>query len=134
MAEEILVKETLSSEMISAGAEFAQHLQNSQFITDGLLWLYSPENNFWRFVIVSSEVRTRGPKKVYQDVRAVLSSIPENEQRIPFDSIIVLDSHDPLILLLRTALTTGQGISGIRFSQNVINGVLIDDAYIYKLA
>lgn len=134
MAEEVLVKEGLSSEMISAGAEFARHLLNSQLITDGLLWLYSPENNAWSFVIASPEVRTRGPKKVYQDVRAVLSRIPKDEQRIPFDSIVVLDSNDPLILLLRTAITTGQGISGIRFSRNVINGVLIDDAYIYKLA
>jgi hypothetical protein len=38
-----------------------------------------------------------------------------------------------MITLLRVALRTGPGIGGIRFSSNVINGTLIEDAYIYRL-
>lgn len=133
MAEEVLVKDALSSEMIAAGAELARHLHNSDLITNALLWLYISESNIWRFVIVSPEVSTSGPKKVYQEVRSIISKIPKEWQKISFDDLVVIDSNDPLILPLRTAINTGPNISGIRFSQNVINGVLIDDAYIYKL-
>jgi hypothetical protein len=133
MAEEVLVKDALSSEMISIGAELARYLHTSQLATDALLWLYVPEVNTWRFVIASPEVKTRGPKKVYQDVRLIISKMPENQRRISFDDIIVVDSNEPLISLLRTVMSTGQSVVGIRFSQNVIDGVLVEDAYIYKL-
>jgi hypothetical protein len=41
--------------------------------------------------------------------------------------------NDPLVLLLRKAIVTGPGISGIRFTSNSVNGTFIDDAYIYRL-
>ena len=133
MVKEVLVNEVLTSEMVSAGNEPSQQLATSALKIDGLLWLFAAENNTWHFVIVSPEVRIYGPKKVYQDIRAVLEKIPKNEQKIPFESIFVLDSNDQLIQMLRQSIRTGPDISGIRFSQNVINGVLIDDVYIYKL-
>jgi hypothetical protein len=36
---------------------------------------------------------------------------------------------------MRTAIQTGPGtgVSGIRFTQNMVNNVLIEDAYIYRL-
>ena len=133
MAEEILVKEALSTEMVSAGTKLANHLNRSHLVIDALLWLYVPELNLWRFVIASPEVRSKGPKKIYQQVRSIISKIPETQQSVPFSDIFVVDSKDPLIMLLRTIIETGQEISGLRFSKNVINGVLIEDSYIYKL-
>jgi hypothetical protein len=38
-----------------------------------------------------------------------------------------------MLSLLRVAISTGPGISGIRFTHNTINNVLIEDAYIYRL-
>ncbi|MEP6742595.1 MAG: hypothetical protein ABJB61_08860 [bacterium] len=133
MAEEVLVKESISSEMIAAGQQLARYLNDSELPTDALLWFYSPEDNAWRFVVATSEVRNRGPKSVYQQLRQIVSTIPAEERKIPLDNIFVLDSHDPLIQLLGSAVATGDEIAGIRFTRNVINGVLIEDAYIYKL-
>jgi hypothetical protein len=134
MVKEVLVNEVLTSEMVSAGNELVQYLGNSALKIDGLLWLFSAENNTWHFVIVSPEVKVYGPKKVYQNVREVIENIPKNEQKIPFESIFVLDSKDQLIQSLRQSIRPGSSLAGIRFSQNIINGVMIDDAYIYKLA
>ena|SRR2546425_2494335 len=133
MAQEVLVKESLSNEMISAGADWATYLNSSPLTVTALLWFYIPELNAWRFVVASPEVRTSGPKKVYQEIRSIMSKIPAGNQTVPLEEIVVVDSNDPLISLLRHAITTGPGIAGIRFSGNVINGVLIEDAYIYKL-
>jgi hypothetical protein len=133
VAEEVLVKESISTEMIAAGERLARHLNDSNLPIDGLLWFYSPEDNSWRFVVGSPEVRNRGPKSVYQEIRQIVSNLPAEDQTIPLDNIFVVDSHEPLIQLLRSAIVTGDRIAGIRFSRNVINGVLIEDAYIYKL-
>ena len=133
MVTEMVVKESLSSEMIFAGIELIRRLDETQFIVSASLWLYIPEINAWRFIIASPEVRTQGPKKAYKKVQSVLSKIPEDQPKIPLKDITVYDSNDPLISLLRVSIKTGDGISGIRFNRNVINGVLIEDAYIYRI-
>jgi len=45
----------------------------------------------------------------------------------------VIEEKAPLYVLLRSAISTGPGLSGIRFSRNVINGQLIEDAYLYRI-
>lgn len=134
MAEEVLVKESISREMISAGKRLAYHLVNTDIPIDALLWLYVPESNAWRFIVASPEVKINGPKSVYHKIRSRMEEMPPSDgEEVAWDDIVVVDSNDPLIKLLRQAITTGQAISGIRFSRNVVNGVLIEDAYIYKL-
>lgn len=134
MAEEVLVKESISREMISAGERLSRHLIDSGLTVDGLLWLYDPESNTWRFIVASPEVKSLGPKSVYQKLRPIVEELSQqSEEIVAWDDIFVVDSNDPLIQLLRQAITTGLAISGIRFSRNIVNGVLIDDAYIYRL-
>jgi hypothetical protein len=78
-------------------------------------------------------VRTQGPKNIYKKVQAVISRNFGEHPVISLKDISVVDSKDPLILLLRSAVTAEGEISHIKFSQNVINGVFIEDAYIYRL-
>jgi hypothetical protein len=133
MVTEMVVKESLSSEMISAGAELTRRLDEARFIVSASLWLYMSDANTWRFIIASPEVRTQGLKKAYKQIQSVVSRIPKDQPKIELKDITLVDSKDPIISLLRVAIKTGDGISGIRFSQNMINGVLIEDAYIYCL-
>ncbi len=60
--------------------------------------------------------------------------MPEDQPKVQLKDVSVIDSNDPLIALLRLAVVTGEGISNIRLKQNVINGVLIEEAYIYRLS
>jgi translation initiation factor 2 beta subunit (eIF-2beta)/eIF-5 len=134
VAEEVLVKESISRDMISAGDRLARHLVASELPIDGLLWHYVTESNSWRFVVASPEVSASGPKNVYQRIRAIIEQMPQSdEQVVNWDDIFVVDTKDPLIKLLRQAVHTGKGVAGTRFSRNVVNGVLIEDAYVYKL-
>lgn len=134
MVTEALVKESLSSEMIAAGAELTRRLDAAaRFVVSASLWLYTAENNTWRFVIGSPEVRSHGPKQAYRQVQSVISRIPVEQVRIALKDITVIDSNDPLLSLLRMALKTGDGVSGIRYTHNVINGTLIEDSYIYRI-
>ncbi len=133
MAEEVVVKEVLTKEMIEAGAELTRLLDQTSLVVSASLWLYIPESNIWRLIIVSPEVETSGPRKVYQKIQPVLSQILEEKPSIGLKDISVVENNNPLIALLRMAIRTGDGISGIRFSRNTINGQFIEDAYIYRM-
>lgn len=55
------------------------------------------------------------------------------ESVVSLNDVGVTDTSSTLVNLLRTAISTGDGISGIRFSRNTINGTFIEDSYIYRI-
>ena len=130
MAEETVVKDIHSPEMVRAGAELTRSLDEAGIPVSASLWLYLPESNVWRLKLASPEVSKLGPKKVYEKIRAVLGKI---SSILELKDISAVKSEDTLISLLRGAITTGPGISGIRFNRDTINGHYIEDAYIYRL-
>lgn len=134
MVTETLVKESLSIEMISAGQKLTLLLDENNFNVTASLWFYMADVNIWRFIIASTEVGNKGLKATYERVQQIISKAPASKSKIALKDISLLDSSDPLISLLKIALRTDTRTSGIRFSQNTINGVLIEDAYIYRLS
>ena len=132
MVTEVVVKESLSSEMISAGAELTRLLDEAGFPVSASLWLYVSETNAWQFVIATPGVRDNGPRKAYEGIHAVHAKMPDIESKIPYRYITVVDAaSDPLISLLRPL--SHPGATHIRFTHMVIDGVLIEDAYIYRI-
>jgi hypothetical protein len=133
MAEETMVKEILTKGMIQAGADLVRRLDAAHLEVNAALWLYIPDANLWRLVIASPVVKAEGPKRVYQKIQLVLSQAPDDADKVTLSDISVIEHMDPLITLLRTAVKTGNGISGLRFSRNTINGHFIEDAYLYRV-
>jgi len=133
MAEETVVKEMLTREMIQAGAEITRRLDEAHLEVRASLWLYIPDKNLWRLIVASPAVRQDGPKKVYQQIQTILSKMSDKTWRIPLHDTSVVEDSDPLIASLRTSMGTKDGISGRRFSRDTINGYFIEDAYIYKM-
>lgn len=133
MAEETMVKEMLTKEMIQAGADLVRRLDEAHLEVDASLWLYIPDANLWRLVIASPAVKDEGPKRVYQKIQSVLSQAPDDAYKVALSDISVVENTDPLVTLLRTSVKTGMDISGRRFSRNTINGHFIEDAYLYRV-
>ncbi|HXM46750.1 MAG TPA: hypothetical protein VN956_02700 [Pyrinomonadaceae bacterium] len=133
MVTEILVKESLSEQMISAGSDLIRRLDETGLKVSGALWFYETDSNDWRLIIVSPDVRAKGVKTVYEEVQSVVRATPDDQSTISLKDISVVDSDDPLISLLKVAIKTDNGISRMRFSRNMINGTLIEDSYIYRL-
>lgn len=134
MAEEILVGDQLTPDMIKSGELIVRALDKLNLVVKGAFWLLLPEQHVWRLMIASPEVRTIGPKAVYRKVVSALQTLPAGASRIGTKDISVVEDRLPLVQLLRSMIATGPGISGIRFSRNVISGQLIEDAYLYRLA
>ena len=78
-------------------------------------------------------MRVRGPHAAYRKVQALARKIPDAAEVFAPGDVTLVKDNDPLVALLRKAISTGPGISGVRFTNNSINGTLIDDAYIYRL-
>ena len=133
MVTEILVKESLSEQMISAGSDLIRRLDEAGLKVSGALWFYETDSNDWRLIIVSPDVRAKGVKTVYEEVQSVVRATPGDQSIISLKDISVVDSDDSLISLLKIAIKTDNRISRIRFSRNMINGTLIEDSYIYRL-
>ena len=110
MAEETVVKEILTQEMIQAGAELTCQLDKAHLEVRASLWLYMPDKNLWRLIVASPAVRQDGPKKVYQQIQTILFKMSDMTWKIPLHDISVVEDDDPLIASLRTSMGTKDGI------------------------
>lgn len=128
-----MVKPDLTTEMIHAGRHLLELIDRQNFRAPACFWFYFPESDRWRFVVASPEVRVRGPHAAYRKIEALARRVPNVAEVFAPGDLTVVKDNDPLVLLLRKAISTGPGISGIRFTNNAINGTFIDDAYIYRL-
>lgn len=131
MDKAVLVTGSLSPDMVEAGANVIRLLDQSKFIVDAAFWFYLPDSAQWRLVLASPKVATSGPKHAYGQVQSVLAQMPD--PRLSLADVAVVDSDDPLVVLLRRLIRTEMEISGIRLTRSTVNGVLIEDAHIYRL-
>ena len=126
-----LVAPILTPEMIAAGEGLVRAIDHAGIPVSAALWLLPPNESDWKLVISSPEITSKGPHAFYQKVDQILRKMGPTPL-----STNVVSAFPPahrLLSLLRAALKTSAGISNIRFTQNVINGVLIPDAHIYRL-
>ena len=134
MAQDSVVKESLTDAMIGAGRELTRKLDQLLWPVLASLWLYVPEGNQWKLVLASPRVTSDGPRKSYETIQSALATTPAAEGTLALSDIGVIDPDNPLIALLRAAVPTGPTVGGIRFTRNVINGHFIEDAYIYRIS
>jgi hypothetical protein len=114
---------------IELGRALVQALDNELPIT-AALWLYRPQDEEWRLILASSFVDWYGPSSTYEQVQLVLRS---TELSLPLSMISVTSPRDPMITILRSAVATGPGFANVRFSRNTVDGLYIEDAFIYRL-
>ena len=123
----------LDERLINDGKALLKDLDQHGFGADAAFWFLAPDLEAWKLMISTPQTATKGPKKTYQEIQKSLTRIKAEVQSLRLDDVALLKPKTPLLKLLRVALRTGPGISGIRFTDNVINGQLIPDAYIYRI-
>ena len=108
-----------------------EELDARNFGVDAAVWLFRPDEHDWRLLISTAVVDKYGPSEGYRRLQRVLQETPG--ARLSLGKVTLVSPNDPIITLLRSAVATGPGTHGIRFSRNSINGVFVEDAYIYRL-
>ncbi len=132
MAKDILVTQSLSDSMIEAGYRLLERLDSENAQVRSAFWLYISDDQIWRLTIASPLVDSEGPRKFYKRIMAANESAENDEPVVSINDICVTNTNDKIVKLLQFAVVAGDGISGIRFSRNTINGVFIEDCYIYR--
>lgn len=130
----VVLKEQLTEEMIEVGAELTGKLDEMGLPISAAFWFFLPESNQWRLFFASPLFATSGPRKFYEKIEEARQELGEKAKRVPLSAIGVSSANNQLVELFRIALGVRQGISRIRFSENAVNGHIIDDALIYRLA
>ena len=128
-----MVASALVDRKIERGRRLIKKLDDSRFPVTAAFWYYFPEAEQWRLVVASPTVDSQGRRAAYAEIH----KIQRRGVRLPplsVSEITAVSPRDPLVKLLSSAIRTRPGIAGIAFSGNVINGVYIEDAYIYRLS
>lgn len=124
-------KPTLVDNDCRAGEALLRALDQAGVKVKAAFWLYLPESNEWRLYLALPDVAQKGPKKAYERVQMHLEQL--RSEGLSLRNISLVTPDDELVKLLRSTIKTGPSIAGIRFTGNVINNVLIEDAYIYRV-
>jgi hypothetical protein len=124
-----LVATELSPTLIEAGSALVKSLDKARVDVTAAFWLLSGEERGWQLVIASSEVERFGARAFYGKISSLVAAIPA----LSLSYISARKPNDQVVRLLRRVVTTGAGISGIRFTGNVVDGVPIPDAHIYRI-
>ena len=133
MAKELVVRETLTDEMILVGKKITERLDDTGIKPNAAFWFFPVDGDVWKLILASSLVRTEGPRKMYMKVHEAIADLPEDLPTLALKDITVVNDRDQLVSLLKKAVKTGIGLSDIRLSKSAINGTYIEDALIYRL-
>jgi hypothetical protein len=134
MAQDNVVMDRLTPEMIDVGDELTRKLDELGLTPTAAFWFFMTDLNEWRLLFASPEVRKQGPRAVYVKIHEAIEQLGEKSATIPLSAVVVLDEEAELVRLLHGVVNTGRAIGRVRFSKNVINGHFIDDALIYRVA
>lgn len=127
-----MVASTLTDKLIKGGETLLKELDAVSVTVDAAFWFYYPEQGFWKLMLSLPGLEKEGPRAGYAKIQKALAKL-EEEPTLSLDDIAIAKQGAPIVHLLKSAIRTGPGIGGIRFSSNVIDGQLIPDAYIYRL-
>jgi hypothetical protein len=129
-----MVGAALTPQLIEEGAELLQALDASGLTPDAAFWFYSSDMNAWKLVLAEMRVGPDGPREVYKQVQRTLDALSDTIKSFSLADVVVAKPDAAVVSVLKRALRVERNAGGVRFSQNVIDGVLIEDAYIYRLA
>jgi hypothetical protein len=129
-----MVVEELTQERIRAGKALIRELEKAHLAPDAVFWLYSSETDTWQLVIAEIKVATEGPRAVYRRIQELLTALSRYRKVLGLEDIRATTPDDNTVKRLRQAVRTDPDLEGSRFKGNVIDGTLIEDAYIYRVA
>ncbi len=133
MAEEILVKELLTSQEIAVGEELLRRLDADRLEVIAAYWIFNPEVGTWRLEFVSPLVESRGPLEFYACILFSLDEEPKLSPRLSFDVINIEGPNYSFYKQLVPAVKSRKELSGVRLSRILVGGQLVD-LYVYRLS
>jgi len=122
----------LVSPDIQKGEAVVRALDEAGLEVRAASWLRLAEAPHWRLVLAMPLVDQEGPRAGYKAIHKALAKQPAT-LALPLGQISVVGLKAPLYRVLRRLVRTARrAIAGIRLTDNVVDDVLVQDAYIYR--
>ena len=121
---------------IPAAKRLIEELDKTEFEVVMASWLYNREDDEWKLVIASPFIDKNGALAGYKFVRETLDQIPQDpeESLRPLTTldIVLRGSKDRFTKEFRKRVEVGRDEYPKMVRLNPIEGVPIDDAYVYR--
>jgi hypothetical protein len=132
MVEEVLVRESLSSQEIAAGEELLQRAKRAGINVVAAYWFRDRTGpGDWLFDIVTPEVDKEGPLKLYEKIHELVRFPSRIPCGLDTNIIEVSGVKYSFFKLLKAAIRSEKALSNVRLSQFVVGNGLFD-FYIYQ--
>jgi hypothetical protein len=131
MADEVLLKEPLTDQMIREGEALTRQLDDMGVPLTASFWLYASERNDWRLTFASPLVASEGQLAFYDTLIKAMHAL--NQPIIDLLHISVFYPNAPVVQALSTLTPDGVLVQSKRFN-GALDRYYIDDAYLYRIA
>ncbi|MBE9141643.1 hypothetical protein [Planktothrix mougeotii] len=124
---------TLVNQEIEEGQRLIDALNDANVSVHSALWLYSSESETWHLMIALPMYDDVGSLKTYEKILSVFREV-KPDLKIDWTAIVAVSPNDELILgLSQEQQHWNIDLSGRRMTNNIVNRMLIEDAYIYQI-
>jgi hypothetical protein len=121
--------------MIENGERLVRRLdeKEKELKPEAAFWLYFPEADEWRLVLVEAKLGELGPLHFYNKIQNVLSENSDDFKHLRLDRVSLSKPDSPVAASLKKVFKSKNKNAGLRLRGNVVNGTYIEDAYVYPL-
>jgi hypothetical protein len=130
-----MASQSLVRSEIDAGLNLIRALDDADFGVVAALWLYFGDIEKWKLTIAYAG-KPEEIEKRYLKAATIISKHREVDPKsllLDLSRVRIVSKDDPLIRGLAPILHI-EGTSEVRFSNNLINGIYVEDALIHRLA
>jgi hypothetical protein len=133
MVEEVLVRESLSTQEIAGGKELLQRVKRAGIKVAAAYWVRdrTSEPGSWMLDIVTPEVDKEGPLKLYEKIHQLVLFPSRIPCGLDINIIEVLGLKYSFFKILKSAIKSEEPLSNVPLSQFIVGDGLFD-LYIYE--
>jgi hypothetical protein len=117
---------------VEMGSELLKVLDEAAFPVTAAAWIYFPDVDEWRLVVRTPKAE-KDLQGALRELAAAMDAKGDLRVRLDLSRVKLVPPKDKILAAMGSMVRV-DGISNVRFSRNVINGMVIDDALIYRLA
>lgn len=128
-----MVVPSLPDDRLAAGERLILAMDEAEFSPQAALWYYSPDAASWKLVLLIQSVQEAGPRSIYKRLLPLVAEADPDARLLPVNDVTVARPDSPIIQSLRAFLGPVPGIARIEMRDNLINGILIPAAFVYRL-
>ncbi|RZS83455.1 hypothetical protein EV217_2199 [Phyllobacterium myrsinacearum] len=120
---------------VDAGLKLITILDQGGFGVVAALWLFLTDAEKWKLVVAYKGSNKDLEKKYFEAATLISNWRKDNPAGTVLDlsNVRITGSDDPLITGLKRVMRV-DGTSEVRFSNNLIDGIYVEDALIHRLA